>query len=129
AAAFDRDAPVFRQVVQVFTEQAHAAGVGPAQAEDGSQQHRLAGAGAADHAQDFSAVDVEVQVFVHDLFAELAAQAAHLDQRVTRFGGCGDGHQFISMKNSAAMASTTITRKIDCTTLEVVRSPTDCALP
>ena len=33
------------------------------------------------------------------------------------------------MKNRAAIASTTITTKIDCTTLEVVRSPTDCALP
>ena len=33
------------------------------------------------------------------------------------------------MQNSAAIASTTITTKIDCTTAEVVCSPTDCALP
>ena len=33
------------------------------------------------------------------------------------------------MKNSAATASSTMTTKIDCTTLEVVWAPTDSALP
>src|SRR3546814_17549672 len=38
-------------------------------------------------------------------------------------------HQSISMKNNAARASSTITEAMLCTTLEVVRSPTDCAVP
>src|SRR5690242_8420054 len=120
---------MLRQVVQVFPEQPHAACVGAAQAQDRAQQHRLAAAGTAHDAEDLAAVDVEVEVLVHDLFAELAAQAAHLHQSFAGVGGRRDGHQPISMKNSAAMASTMITRKIDCTTLDVVRSPTDCALP
>ncbi|MNY73527.1 hypothetical protein D3C86_2123390 [compost metagenome] len=33
------------------------------------------------------------------------------------------------MKNSAATASSTMTTKIDCTTLDVVWAPTDSALP
>jgi hypothetical protein len=38
---------------------------GPAQADDAAQQHRLAAAGAADHGEDFAAVQVQVEVLVH----------------------------------------------------------------
>src|SRR5690606_40783669 len=38
-------------------------------------------------------------------------------------------HQSISMKNMAAKASIRMTREMVCTTLEVVRSPTDWAVP
>ena len=46
------------------------AAVRPVEPDDGAQQHRLAGAGAADHAQDLAAPDVEVEPVVHDLRAE-----------------------------------------------------------
>src|SRR5437773_2503769 len=73
---------------------------------------------------------VEVEVFMHDLIAERVGQSANADRQWFRRGLDGDGiHQFISMKNNAASASSRITREIVCTTLEVVRSPTDAAVP
>src|SRR5690606_30825579 len=93
-----------------------------ARADDAAQQHRLAGTRAADHAEDLATADIQVEIVVHGLAAEAVHQSAHLDQRFAV-------HQPISMNNSAAMASIRITMKIDCTTLEVVCSPTDCALP
>src|SRR5690606_25961388 len=98
-------------------------------------QHRLAGAGPADDADDLAALHVEVDTVVHHLGAEHVAQAAHADRRrgvVDAVGGhgAGDGvHQSISRKNIAAKASMRITSEIVCTTLEVVRSPTDWAVP
>src|SRR5690606_2157356 len=111
------------QFQQVLAEHHDAAGVGLAQADDAAQQHRLAGTGAAYHSEDFSTADVQVEIGVYRLAAEAVDQPLNLDDRLL----CA--HQPISMKNSAAMASIRITIKIDCTTLEVVRSPTDCALP
>src|SRR5690606_26550984 len=87
------------------------------------QQHRFARARATHHAENLAAADIQVKIFVHALPAEAVGQAADLDHRLCR------AHQPISMKNSAAMASSRITTKIDCTTLEVVCSPTDWALP
>ena len=52
------------------------------QADDRAQQHRLAGARAADHAENLAAADVEVEVVVDDLLAEAVAQAAHRDDRL-----------------------------------------------
>ena len=47
-----------------------AAGVGLDQAEDAFQQHRLAGAGAADHHHGGARHDVEVDAVEHELVAE-----------------------------------------------------------
>src|SRR5690606_20218445 len=77
---------------------------------------------------------------VHGLAAEAVDQAAHADQRrwpVLAAGGWltlevgvgGHAHQSMYMNQIAASASNTITSEIVCTTLEVVRSPTDCAVP
>ena len=44
------------------------------QADDGAQQHRLAGARAADHAQHLAAIDVEIDMVVDDLVAEAVDQ-------------------------------------------------------
>src|SRR5690606_21186719 len=112
-----------RQLQQVFAEHPHAARIGPAQADDAAQQHGLARARAAHHAENLAATDIQVEVFMHALAAEAVGQATDFDHRIGRI------HQPISMKNSAAIASSRITTKIDCTTLEVVCSPTDCALP
>src|SRR5690554_5364598 len=69
--------------------------------------------------------------------AEAIVQSTHADNGIV----CVDTHQLvpsvardpihhpISIKNMAASASTRMTKKIDCTTAEVVRSPTDWALP
>ena len=66
------------------------------QAEDRAHQHRLAGAGAADHAQDFAAAYVQIQVFVHGLAAEPVDQATHADGQfvalvVAHVDGFGEG--------------------------------------
>src|SRR5690606_30580122 len=71
------------------------------------------------------------------LLAGAVDQPAHADQRcvadhhaIQRALVRLAGHQkSISMNHSAANASITITIEIDCTTLEVVRSPSDCAVP
>ena len=90
----------------------NAAGIGPAQPQDGTQQHRLAGAGAADDAEYLALVNLHVQPRVHYLRPEAVDHAAHLKQRT---------HQTSSSMNSTAnSASTRITKKIDCTTASVV---------
>src|SRR5690606_39865292 len=73
------------------------------------------------------------------LAAEAVDQAAHAEHRrpVVAVGRIlplgvrvgGHAHQSMYMNQTAASASNTITSEIVCTTLEVVRSPTDCAVP
>src|SRR5690554_544308 len=123
-ASLDLGTLLFIQLLQVFAENPDATGIGPPQADDGAQQYRLAGARAAHHAENLSGVDIQVQIVVYGLFAEAIDQATYLYQWCLLVG-----HQFISMKNSAASASMRMTTKIDCTTLDVVCSPTDSALP
>src|SRR5690606_24300594 len=87
-------------------------------------QHRFARARTADHAEDLTREDVQIQVFVHGLLAAAVDQPADLHQ-----GLAFVAHQSISMKNRAASASSRMTTKMDCTTAEVVCSPTDSAVP
>src|SRR5882757_9519175 len=49
------------------------------EADDGTQQHRLAGSRTANQAANLAAKYVEIEMIVHDLVAELGAQAAHAD--------------------------------------------------
>src|SRR5690606_27713644 len=95
------------------------------QADDRAHQHPHAAAGPAHHAENLAAPDVQAQASMHHLFAKAVDQSAHANDRV-RDGGA---HQHISMNHIAAKASRMITTEIDCTTEEVVRSPTDCAVP
>jgi hypothetical protein len=46
------------------------------EAEDGAQQHRLAGARAADKPDHLATEHVEIELVVHDMIAELGAHAA-----------------------------------------------------
>ena len=62
-------------VDHVLAEHLDFARVGRLQADDRAQQHRLAGARAADHAEDLAAADGEVEILVDDLLAEAVAQA------------------------------------------------------
>src|SRR5690606_12113295 len=95
-----------------------------AQSDDGAQQHRFARARTADHAEDLTRQDVQIQVLVHGLLAEAVDQPADLHQGVAFVA-----HQCISMTHRAASASGQLTTKMDCTAAEVVCSPTDSALP
>ena len=55
--------------------------LGCLEADDRTQQHRLAGTRAADHAEDFAAANVEVEIVVDDRIAERVAKPAHGDDR------------------------------------------------
>src|SRR5450759_4466241 len=83
-AALDLSAARIGNPRHFLAEQFHAAGGRLVEADDRAQQHRLAAAGTTDHAEDLAAVNVEIEIIVHDLRAELVAQAAHLDHRVAR---------------------------------------------
>src|SRR5688500_15895757 len=107
----------------VLAEHLDLALVGCLEADDRPHQHRLAGARAADHAEDLAALDVEVQALVDDLVAEAVAQPANGDDRL------GAHFQPIELKKTANIASSTMTRKIDWTTAVVVRIPTSSLLP
>src|SRR5690606_1368886 len=69
------------------------------------------------------------------LRTEAVGEAAHADDRFAAIVVTGNvqvrvgHHQSMYMNQIAASASNTITSEIVCTTLEVVRSPTDCAVP
>jgi hypothetical protein len=57
----------------------------PLQPRNRAKQHRLAGARAADHAQNLAAHDIEVEPVMDDVRAELVAQAANPDHRIGHF--------------------------------------------
>src|SRR5690606_37445242 len=101
-----------------------ASPAGAPQADNGAQQHRFARARTADHAEDLTREGVQIQVLVHGLLAEAVDQPADRHQ-----GFAFVAHQSITMQNRAASASSRMTTKMDCTTAEVVCSPTDSALP
>ena len=107
-----------------LAEHGDLARVGHLKPDDRPHQHRLAGTRTADHAQDLARPHVEVQPVVDDLIAEAVAQAADPDDVVRH-------PQFhpIQVKNTAKKASSTITRKMPCTTADVVRAPTCSASP
>src|SRR5690606_38040572 len=92
-------------------------------ADDRTHQHRFAAARTTDHADDLALAHVQVQAVMHDLRTESVDQPAHADDGVI------GAHQPTCMNQIAATASSRITSEIVCTTLEVVRSPSDCAVP
>lgn len=112
-ALLQRGARRLIQAQQVLTEQPHLTGTGPDQTHDGTQQHRLARARTTHHAQNLARVEIQIQIVMYHIGTEAIAQAPHFNKALPH-------HQSISIKNSAATASSRITIKIDCTTLEVV---------
>src|SRR6478672_2372324 len=123
AVAFDVQSVVRVRRTRIGAEYFDGAGVRRAQAEDRAHQHRLAAARTA----DLAGAHVEVEILVHDLLAEAVDQPAHADHRRVIVADCH--HHPICMNQIAAIASSTITSEMVCTTLDVVRSPTDCAVP
>src|SRR5690606_6570716 len=111
----------------VLAEHADLPFVGDLQADDRAHQHRLAGAGTADDAEDFAAPHLERQVLVDHLRAEAVAQPFDLDRIaaieiahhvVARFVEHDVEDLFLahaqptSVKNTAKNASSTMTMKI-----------------
>src|SRR5690625_3155505 len=98
------------------------------QTNNRTQQHRLARAGSTHHAQYLTGAHVQIKAIMHHVRAKGVAQIAYLDDGI-RVIPVGAAYHPISMKNSAARASSNITTKMECTTAAVVCSPTDWALP
>ena len=92
------------------------------QPDDRAQQHRLASARSADHAQDLAALHREVQPAMDPMLAKAVAQPPDADCRLAHI-------QPTCEKNTAKNASSTITMKIAWTTAWVVRRPTSSELP
>src|SRR4029077_17778149 len=97
------------------------------QSDDGAGQHRLAGAGGTDEAQDLTAPDVEIEPVEHPRPAELDGDVANPDDGIG--GGWRHGHIPIDAKKIANRPSMTITKKMPFTTDAVVCCPSDSALP
>ena len=115
-------------------EHAHLALGGRLEADDRAHQHALAGARAADNAEDLAPADVELEPFVDRLIAEAVDQAAHLDRMLAVEPPAACAVRFAhpqptSVKNTAKIASSTITAKIAWTTALVVRMPTSSLFP
>ena len=70
------------ELVEVLAQHLDAPALGALQAEDGAQQHRLAGPRAADDAEHLAAPDLEVDAVVDHLRAEAGAQALDVDRRL-----------------------------------------------
>ena len=97
-------------------EQAHRAAGRPQEADDLLEQHRLAGAAAADQGGDLAADDRKGDAVVHDVGAEARADVDDLEGVFA--------HTPARCKAIAKTASSTITQTMLCTTVEVVCSPT-----
>src|SRR6185312_4605776 len=86
-AVLEQDTPARLQVPQRFViqlarqlaEDTDVAFARTVEADDRAQQHRLAGAGATDHAQHLAAPDVEIEPVMQHLLAEAVHEAAYLD--------------------------------------------------
>src|SRR6185437_808407 len=111
----DRTQRGARELRDVMPLYPYGAGLRPLQAEDAPQQHRLAGAGAADDAEHLVLPDFQLQAVVNHLGAEAVDEAPHLQDRVNQTP--------ISMKSTAKRASARITRKMAWTTATVVSRP------
>ena len=97
------------------------------EADDGARQHRLAGAGRTDKAQNLAALHVEIEPVQNLGRAELHRDVANPDDGVGNFRR--HRHIPIDAKKIANTPSMTMTKKIPCTTEEVVCWPSDSALP
>lgn len=99
---------------RVRAQHLDAAGIGIAQAQDAAHQHRLAGARTANHAEDFAAPHIQIQVFVHGLATETVGEPAHGNRQLFVVGlglwagigewGFGSGHSTFLSNTSASAA-------------------------
>src|SRR6202022_1129183 len=113
--------------VEVDAEHFDAAADLGDEADDGAGQHRFAGAGRTDEAQNFAALDVEIEPVQHLGRAELHRDIANPDDGVGDFRR--HRHIPIEAKKIANTPSMTMTKNIPFTTEDVVCCPSDSALP
>src|SRR5581483_9928565 len=111
----DRAQRLAGELSDVMPLDADGSGLRPLQAEDAPEQHGLAGAGAADDAEDLVLANLHLQAIVDHLPAEAIAEVPNLEHRISQTP--------ISMKSTAKSASARITRKMACTTATVVSRP------
>src|SRR6185295_18496812 len=117
-AALEEHAPAAADVLRFLlvatdhrlAEHLDLARIGDLEADDRAHQHRLAGARAADHAENLAAFHLEVDAVMDDLLAEAVLEAFDLDHGLARH------NQPISVKKTAKKASRTMTRKMPWTT-------------
>ena len=112
---------------------------GDLQADDRAHQNRFAGARSADHAEDFAALDLQVEAVVNGLVAEAVDQVLHHQRIIAAIALVAADLAFVfverhqahpsSVKNTAKKASSTITAKMPVTTAMVVLSPTSSEFP
>ncbi len=69
---------------RVSPEERDAPAIGILQTDDRAQQYGLAGARAADDAENLATIDVQIELVMYHLAAEHIAQIAHLDDRFVR---------------------------------------------
>src|SRR5262249_28942392 len=107
------------------------------QSDDRAQQHRLAGARTADHAQHLAPADIEIEPVMDHLLAEAGDEAANRNDRLsgidrsaaTAVGPAVLGHTWSAENMIEKKASKTMMRNNDSTTDWVVSRPTLSALP
>src|SRR5690606_29241755 len=73
-------AALFIEILQLLAEDLDATFIRPAQADYRAQQHRFAGARAADHTEDLPRLNIQIEVLVHGLGAEAVDQPAYFHQ-------------------------------------------------
>ena len=84
----DAPAPLHRAArggiggIEIDAEHFDAAGDLRHEADDGARQHRLAGAGGPDEAEDLAAPHIEIEPVEHARRAELHGDVAHPDDRI-----------------------------------------------
>src|SRR6185312_16728915 len=89
-APLDRLALLIVGRIHVLPEHGDRAAALGQEPDDRAHQYRLAGAGAADEAQNLAAIDVEVDAVEHEALAEADLDAARLDHRLPRLAVARD---------------------------------------
>ena len=131
-AALEQDTPTFADgerfilvaVEHRFTENLNLTRFRTFEANYGSHQYRFASTRPANNAENFAIANIKINPVMHRLCTKTVDDSAHTDRN-----GIVEVHtQPTQVKNTAKNASSTITRKMACTTAAVVLRPTSSAL-
>ena len=122
-AVLEQDAPAARSAAararrptaRRWPSTSIVAALRPLEADDGAQQHRLAGARAADQRQDLAALDVEVEAVVQDLLRRTGSPGRAIADRSVALRSAPA--QMLRIENRMEnKASKMMTRKMTSTT-------------
>ncbi|MNL27748.1 hypothetical protein D3C87_1493560 [compost metagenome] len=73
----ERHTLLVRRLLVIGAQDFDRAGAVREKAQHGAHQHRLAGTGCSNEAENFAAIDIEVEIVEHDLVAEADGQIPH----------------------------------------------------